>query len=100
MREVRECVIDAGGKKHADKRKQIGNGDDCALAVSSGAVLDHRIQRHDEESGKESEKREKCEGASVSVAEEIEQHSQHSHAHGAERDESVFDLVAGEISRG
>jgi hypothetical protein len=77
---VLEDVIEAGRAPDADKREQIGGGDDPAFILFIGAVLNERVHRYGKETGGESEGREQPQNSGEGKVWSGEQDPEHGHA--------------------
>ena len=63
VNEVGEDEIGAGGDRDSDKREQVGGGDDAALVLFRGAMLNQSVDGDGEEAGPEAKRAEQDRGS-------------------------------------
>ena len=88
----------AGGEQQADGVVEVVGGDDAALFATAGALLQERVERHDEEARRHAEQREHQHGTGIRAAREEERDAEDAHEGGPSGHEAEFDFVAGETA--
>ena len=99
MKYAGEKQISARRQKNPHERIQIRRRNHAAFLLGTGPMLNQSAHRHDKESSEETKQREMNRGRQHRLPGAVQKRAEHSHAHGAKRNQSILDFSAGKISR-